>query len=80
MRNYNDLLLIPVESSNLAAVGYDQLNKELVVKFAKNGAKYVYFDVPLETYNQLMTAESVGKYFCANVRDSYRFKKIEQIE
>lgn len=64
-----------VESSNLAAVGYDQEAKELFIEF-KNGSIYKYFDVDFDTYTALIDAESHGKYFQANIRGKYEFIKV----
>lgn len=56
-----------VSSSNIAAIGYDSDTNELVVEF-NNGGVYKYLDVPFETYQELMDAESHGVYFNANIR------------
>lgn len=57
-----------VESSNIAAVGYDEEEKELQIEF-NNGKIYAYKDVPIELFNGLVVAKSVGKYFHANIRN-----------
>ena len=62
-----------VESSTISAIGYE--NKELHIKF-KNGTEYVYYDVPAEVYEALNSAESVGKYFAANIKNNYKYAKI----
>lgn len=64
-----------VESSNLASVGYDANNNVLEVEF-KHGGVYQYTDVPQSVYEELMNAESHGKYFAANIRNDYEFQKI----
>jgi hypothetical protein len=51
-----------VKSSNLSEVGYDADTQVLEVQF-KKGAIYQYFDVPVEVYDELMEAESIGKAF-----------------
>lgn len=61
----------PVVSSNLAAVGYDRASMTLEVEFL-NGSVYQYFDVPAVEYEQLLSADSVGRYFCQAIRDCYR--------
>lgn len=50
--------LIPVESSNIAAIGHD--GADMYVQF-KNGGLYCYEGVPHEDYLDLMAAESKGK-------------------
>lgn len=57
----------PVESSNLAAVGYDPTTSTLAVRFT-NGTLYHYPDVKPALHDQLMAAESKGKFFNANLR------------
>lgn len=64
---------IPVESSNLATVGF--ANGVLEIEF-KHGGVYQYFNVPTSVYEDLMTAESKGKYFHQFIRDKYEFVKL----
>ena len=37
-----------------------------------SGARYVYHDVPEDTYRSMKRAFSKGKYFNVNIRDNYR--------
>jgi hypothetical protein len=37
-----------------------------------NGNVYQYFDVPEAVYDELMRAESIGKFLNANIKDNYR--------
>ena len=69
--------LTPVESSNIAAIGYDDNNLKLTVRFT-NGATYDYADVPVEVGQNFFEAESIGKYFFANIRA--RFTGVKRIE
>ncbi len=64
-----------VESSNLASIGYDSENEILEVEF-NHGGIYHYFDVPHDVYEELMNAESHGKYFSANIRNDYEYQKL----
>lgn len=66
----------PVESSNLASVGYDADNKILEIEF-NHGGVYQYFDVPQDVYDELMSADSHGKYFVHNIKNNYRYQKIK---
>ena len=59
-----------VSSSNLASIGYDVPTKTLEVEF-NHGGVYQYFDVPQDEYEALMSADSHGKYFVANIRNDY---------
>jgi hypothetical protein len=61
---------IPVSSSNIASVGYDNASEILEIEF-KNGAIYHYFNVPEIIHEQLMGAPSLGSFFNANIRNVY---------
>ena len=63
-----------VTSSNLRSVGYDPASRTLEIEF-KNGV-YQYSDVPLEIYEALMAAASLGGYFIQNIKDAYPASKI----
>lgn len=62
--------LDPVESSMLAAIGYDPDLKALVVLF-NSGKAYQYQNVPVETYQGLVAANSKGRYMLDHVIDYY---------
>lgn len=59
-----------VESSNIAAIGYDAESKTLQVDFT-SGKRYQYQNVPPETFAEFQAANSVGKYFAANIRPGF---------
>jgi hypothetical protein len=62
--------LTAVESSMIAAAGYDSGTRTLVVLF-NNGKAYQYQDVPPEVYQGLMSAESKGKYMRSEIIGTY---------
>ncbi|MNC06985.1 hypothetical protein D3C75_545120 [compost metagenome] len=62
--------MLSVQSSNLAAVGYDEASKTLHVQF-KNGAVWEYTEVPAEEYQALMSADSIGSHYAKNVKKKY---------
>lgn len=66
---------MPVSSSNLISVGYDEPSLTLEVEF-KDGALYQYFDVPASVHLELLGAGSVGQYFAQNVRNTYRYARL----
>lgn len=72
--------LVPVQSSNIAKVGYDAPARALTVLF-HGGAKHRYEDVPPEKHASLMgtgvKGHSVGKYFHANIMNAHKSKKVE---
>jgi hypothetical protein len=63
-----------VESSNLRSVGYDESRQLLEIEF-RNGRVYRYTGVPRAEYEELMRAPSLGRYFLANIRDSYDYER-----
>jgi hypothetical protein len=64
-----------VKSSNIRSVGYDPKAKLLELQF-HSGSVYQYFEVPLATHTALMSSESKGKFFDANIRDVFKGNKI----
>jgi len=65
-----------VDSSNLASVGYDSAKKILEIEF-NHGGVYQYFDVPQDAYDELMAADSHGRYFVHNIKDDYEFNRLK---
>jgi len=68
---------IPVESSDIVAIGYDAKDRILEIEF-KEGRVYQYYDVESPIYDRFMKADSYGSYFYAFVNGHYRYKRIEQ--
>ena len=66
---------IPVTSSNLRSVGYDPSTETLEVKFLDGGI-YQYDNVPSNIHDALMSAHSHGEYFAANIRNSFRYRRV----
>ena len=65
----------PLESSVLASVLYLPALRLLEVEF-RSGLSYQYFDVPQQSYQRLLTAESKGAYFNANIRNCFPCNQI----
>jgi hypothetical protein len=68
--------MIPVDSSNIEAIGYDPESATLTIQFKKGGSVYEYYDVPQHEYDGLMAADSKGTYAHANIYKAYRQQKI----
>jgi hypothetical protein len=66
---------VPVESSVLEAVAYSPGDHELCLRF-RSGAEYCYFDFPVKQYGELLSAESLGRYFSKKIRDHFLYRKI----
>jgi hypothetical protein len=64
-----------VDSSNIASVGYDEDSSTLEIEFHSGGV-YQYFDVPNHVYRDLVSAESVGRYFANHIKGHYRFVRM----
>ena len=64
-------------STVIRAFDYDPAERRLDVKFV-SGRRYRYFEVPLETYEQMRRSFSKGEFFNANIRDRFPFAAAEQ--
>ena len=65
----------PVNSSAILSVGYDAHGMILEIEIT-GGAIYQYFDVPEGVFREFMGAESLGRYYNANIKNSYRYTKL----
>jgi len=59
-----------VDSTTMRSVGYDSAEQILEVEFT-SGAVYHYLEVPAAVFDELMAAESKGRYFNQEIRDDY---------
>lgn len=66
--------MIDVHSSNIISVGYKQDQKELYIRF--NTGVYVYYNVSEALYENLIKAESKGRFLFESVRGKYSYNKI----
>lgn len=64
-----------VNSSNIAAVGYDAENQTVYVQFV-NGTSYAYKGVPEHEFENLRTAPSVGSYLNRNYKNVYPYERV----
>jgi hypothetical protein len=67
---------VPVSSSNLSSVGYNESKQVLEIEF-NGGRVYQYFDVPKRIHKELINAASHGKYFHRNIEDNYSYDQIK---
>jgi len=67
-----------VESSNVKRVGYIRGKKLLYIEY-HSGGTYQYHPISNRTYQELMSAPSIGKYIWANIRNNsaYQWEKIK---
>jgi hypothetical protein len=67
---------LPIVSSNLESIAYDDDGAILGVRFQKSG-EYRYFGVPRTVYDGFFTAPSAGRYFDQYVRKAgYAYQRI----
>ena len=66
--------MTPVNSGAIRAVGHDPSNGTLMIQFA-SGETYHYAGVPRHVHDALLTADSPGKHFHANIRGQYPHEK-----
>lgn len=67
--------MTPVKSSQIESVGFDEATHTLYIQF-KSGGKYSYAGVSADTFQSFLHAESLGKYFGAEIKGRYQFTKI----
>ncbi|MEK7152549.1 MAG: KTSC domain-containing protein, partial [Patescibacteria group bacterium] len=68
---------IPVDSSDLVSIGYDEATRVLEIEFGEERL-YQYFDVPLSTYEHFMKADSYGGYFNSHINSYYRYRRVNE--
>ena len=66
---------VPVVSSNIAAIGYDEVEAILEIEFL-SGAVYEYYGVPPEVFDDFLMSSSKGKYMWDHIRDIYEYERI----
>lgn len=59
-----------VDSTTMRSVGYEAAQQILEIEFT-SGAVYQYLEVPIAVFDELMQAESKGRYFNHEIRDDY---------
>ena len=65
----------PVDSTTMRSVGYQSRSRILEIEF-DSGAVYQYLEVPSRTYEQLLRAESKGRYFNNEIREIYPYGQV----
>ncbi len=64
-----------VDSSNIEAIGYESDLQELHVRFLKGGETYVYYGVEEWVFQEMMQADSKGRYLIDNIKGQYDYGK-----
>ena len=68
--------LIPVRSSSIRAVGYDEERDVLYIKFI-DGDLYEYYGVPAGTVIDLFQARSIGWFVNKRIKPRYEYRKLK---
>lgn len=68
--------MIPVSSSNIESIGYDESNEQVYVKFL-NGSLYVYTNVPIHEFESLRDAPSLGSYLHRSYKNVFPYERVE---
>lgn len=69
---------LAVDSTTLAWVGYS-LNECILELGFRSGKVYIYFDVPLQTYQELLHTDSKGRYFNLHIRNHFRTQPLRTL-
>ncbi|MCB2356421.1 KTSC domain-containing protein [Clostridium estertheticum] len=72
----SEVKMIPVSSSNIDSVGYDEEDQTVHVRFTNNSL-YIYKGVPELEFDGLVNAPSVGSYLHRNYKNVYPYSRIE---
>lgn len=67
--------MIPVDSSNVEAVGHDLENEALYVTFL-GGRTYMYAGVDQQTFEELRDAASVGSFMNRVIKPNYQYEEV----
>jgi hypothetical protein len=72
------MLVIAVESSTIASVGYDPAPRLLQLEF-RSRTIYHYFSVPAAVHAALLDAPSKGRYFNQTIRGRFRYRLVSVV-
>ncbi|MCC7391598.1 KTSC domain-containing protein [Candidatus Sumerlaeota bacterium] len=64
-----------MSSTAIDEISYDEQRAQLRITF-KSGRTYVYDGVGIDTYEELLSADSQGRYFNRNIRDAYEYREV----
>lgn len=67
---YTAIAMTPVQSNQIASIGYDSTSNTLAVTFARGpGHIYHYPGVDQKTYDDFVAAESKGNFFGQHIKN-----------
>jgi len=59
---------IPIDSSMIEAAAYDNDSKTLYLQYANTGKVFAYEDVPEDIFQELLNADSVGRFVRSEIK------------
>lgn len=65
----------PLKSNVIESCAYNEADKELTLDF-KSGGSHKYSDVPKEIFEGILSAESAGKFFHANIKNKFPSERV----
>jgi len=68
-----EIVMVPVESSNIAAIGYDSAEQVLQVDFWSE-TRYRYFAVPQWKFDEFLAAPSKGCFFNIEIKGVFEYE------
>ena len=57
-------------------MGYDPETRRLLLRFRDSGKAYVYYDVEARVFDELMAADSIGRYVNREIKSVYAFSRL----
>jgi KTSC domain-containing protein len=66
----------PVDSSSIAAIGYDERARKVYVRFRTSRRLYAYTGVPARVFRDLERAESKGRFVNEVIKPGYAVRKL----
>ena len=70
-----DIEMQSVKSSLLDKVGYDPEAKVLAVQMKYSSDVYLYQNVPMDIFDDLLAADSKGAYYVKNIKGKYKTER-----
>ena len=67
--------MISLDSSNLSGAEYNPWSGTLIIAFHSGGV-YAYYAVPSSKFTALLNASSHGKYFHAEIKPYYSYRRL----
>jgi hypothetical protein len=66
---------VTLQSRTLASALYEPGRNQLELEF-RSGKRYLYFQVPLHCYQELLRADSKGAFFNRTIRNRFPFQDL----